>query len=160
MTRFDGSHLLRERTRDKAARVTSVELFFDLVFVFPITQLSHALLHHLTPLGAVQILLLLLAVWWVWIYTAWATNWLDPDKTPVPLVLFLLMLAGPGLSASLPKAFQDPGPARVARAPKARRVSRRVFCGRLPVDADRPQPFHAVGGARQGPGGRRNISPH
>ena len=109
MTRIDGSHLLRERTRDKAARVTSVELFFDLVFVFAITQLSHALLHHLTPLGAVQILLLLLAVWWVWIYTAWATNWLDPDKTPVRLVLFLLMLAGLVLSASIPKAFEDRG---------------------------------------------------
>jgi low temperature requirement protein LtrA len=109
MSSFNSPHLLRERTQDKAARVTAVELFFDLVFVFAITQLSHALLHHLTVIGAVQTLLLLLAVWWVWIYTAWATNWLDPDKAPVRLVLFLLMLAGLVLSASIPKAFEDRG---------------------------------------------------
>ena len=45
-------------------RVTNVELFFDLVFVFAVTQLSHGLLEHLTRLGAAQIALLMLAVWW------------------------------------------------------------------------------------------------
>jgi low temperature requirement protein LtrA len=109
MSGFDGSHLLRERAHDKAARVTSVELFFDLVFVFAITQLSHALLHHLTVRGAAETLLLLLAVWWVWIYTSWATNWLNPDRTLVRLLLFLLMLGGLVLSASIPKAFEDRG---------------------------------------------------
>jgi hypothetical protein len=87
------------------AQVRPVELFFDLVFVFAITQLSHLLLEHLTWLGAVQTALLLLAVWWAWIFTSWVTNWLDPDKAPVRLLLFVLMLAGLVLSASIPKAF-------------------------------------------------------
>ena len=109
MSRLSGLHLLRERAGDKPARVTSVELFFDLVFVFAITQLSHALLHHLTVRGALQTLLLLLPVWWAWIYTSWATNWVDPDRTPVRLFLFLLMLAGLLLSASIPAAFEQRG---------------------------------------------------
>ena len=73
------SHL-RTRHGHEHHRVTFVELFFDLVFVFAVTQLSHGLLEHLTPLGALQAAILLLAVWWAWIYTAWITNWLDPDK--------------------------------------------------------------------------------
>jgi len=52
------------------------------VFVFAVTQLSHGLLAHLTPLGALQTGLLMMAVWWVWIYTSWITNWLDPEKPP------------------------------------------------------------------------------
>jgi low temperature requirement protein LtrA len=94
---------------DREARVTNAELFFDLVFVFAVTQLSHTLLHHFTPLGAVQVTLLFLAVWWVWVYTTWVTNWLDPDQTPVRILLFLLMLGGLVLSMSIPKAFEERG---------------------------------------------------
>jgi low temperature requirement protein LtrA len=86
-------------------RVTYIELFFDLVFVFAITQLSHTLLEDLTALGAMRALLLLMAVWWVWIFTSWVANWLDPDRAPVRLLLLVLMLAGLVLSASLPHAF-------------------------------------------------------
>src|SRR5919206_384573 len=50
----------------------------DLVFVFAVTQLSHSLLAHLTLLGAIETGLLMMAMWWVWIYTSWITNWLDP----------------------------------------------------------------------------------
>ncbi len=103
----DTRGLLRARGEDANNRVTFVELFFDLVFVFAITQLSHALAGHLTPLGALQTALLLLAVWWVWIDTSWVTNWLDPQKIQVRLLLFVLMLAGLVLSASLPKAFDE-----------------------------------------------------
>ncbi|MCW5703571.1 MAG: low temperature requirement protein A [Bradyrhizobium sp.] len=94
---------------DRHARVTYAELFFDLVFVFAVTQLSHTLLHHFTPLGAVQVTLLFLAVWWVWVYTTWVTNWLDPGLTPVRILLFLLMLGGLLLSTSIPKAFEERG---------------------------------------------------
>jgi low temperature requirement protein LtrA len=94
---------------DRQARVTNAELFFDLVFVFAVTQLSHTLLHHFTPLGAVQVTLLFLAVWWVWVYTTWVTNWLDPEQTPVRILLFLLMLGGLVLSMSIPKAFEERG---------------------------------------------------
>ena len=74
--------LLRVRGGHEHSRVTYVELFFDLVFVFAITQLSHTLLEHLDAGGLLQTALLFLAVWWVWIYTSWATNWLDPEKRP------------------------------------------------------------------------------
>jgi low temperature requirement protein LtrA len=86
----DGNHdLLRKRGGEESNRVTFVELFFDLVFVFAVTQLSHSLAEHLTPLGTLQMALLLMAVWWAWIDTSWVTNWLDPEKTPVRLLLFV-----------------------------------------------------------------------
>ena len=95
---------------DRQSRVTNAELFFDLVFVFAVTQLSHMLLNRFTALGAVQVTVLFLAVWWVWVYTAWITNWLDPDRTPVRILLFLLMLGGLVLSTSIPTAFEGRGP--------------------------------------------------
>jgi low temperature requirement protein LtrA len=101
--------LLRRRGHAGAGRVGMVELFFDLVFVFAITQLSHTLLDDLSARSALQIGLLLLGVWWVWIYTCWVTNWLDPERVPVRACLFVLMLAGLILSASIPKAFSDLG---------------------------------------------------
>jgi len=87
------------------SRVTYAELLFDLVFVFAVTQVSHTLLANFTPLGAVQTTLLLLSVWWVWVYTCWITNWLNPELTPVRLLLFALMLGGLVLSTSIPLAF-------------------------------------------------------
>lgn len=101
--------LFRVLLPDRHARVTNAELFFDLVFVFAVTQLSHTLLHHFTPLGALQVTVLFLAVWWVWVYTTWVTNWLDPDRTPVRILLFLLMLGGLVLSTTIPKAFEERG---------------------------------------------------
>jgi low temperature requirement protein LtrA len=100
------SHL-RVRRGHEHNRVTFVELFYDLVFVFAVTQLSHGLLEHLTPLGALQTALLMIAVWWAWIDTAWITNWVDPERAPVRLLLFALMLLGLVLSASIPKAFEE-----------------------------------------------------
>jgi low temperature requirement protein LtrA len=97
------------RAPDRPSRVTNAELFFDLVFVFAVTQLSHMLLGRFTALGAVQVTLLFLAVWWVWVFTAWITNWLDPERTPVRILLFLLMLGGLVLSTSIPTAFEGRG---------------------------------------------------
>jgi low temperature requirement protein LtrA len=102
--------LLRLRGGHAHARVTNIELFFDLVFVFAVTQLSHTLLAHLGVRTAVETTLLFLAVWWVWIYTTWCTNWLDPDHTVVRLLVFALMLAGLLLACSLPHAFDHEGP--------------------------------------------------
>jgi len=97
--------LLRARGNRDSGRVGMVELFFDLVFVFAVTQISHTLLAHLTGLGVLQAAMLLLAVWWAWIDTSWVTNWLDPERIPVRLCLFAIMLTGLVMSASLPKAF-------------------------------------------------------
>jgi low temperature requirement protein LtrA len=118
--------LLRRRGHHEHAPVTNIELFFDLIFVFAVTQLSHSLLRDLTFLGAAHILLLFLAVWWVWVYTSWVTNWLDPDRTPVRILLFALMLAGLVLSISIPEAFEAKG-LNFAIAYVAMQVGRSIF---------------------------------
>ncbi|NOJ38996.1 low temperature requirement protein A [Bradyrhizobium australiense] len=107
----DNTHgaLFRPIVPHQHSRVTYAELFFDLVFVFAVTQISHTLLAHFTPLGALQVTLLFLAVWWVWVFTSWITNWLDPEKTPVRLLLFAMMLGGLVLSTSIPAAFEARG---------------------------------------------------
>src|SRR4051795_10439337 len=101
--------LFRQIVPNQHSRVTYAELFFDLVFVFAVTQISHTLLGRLTPLGLVQTTMLFLAVWWVWVYTSWITNWLNPELTPVRVLLFLLMLGGLVLSTSIPRAFESRG---------------------------------------------------
>jgi low temperature requirement protein LtrA len=101
--------LFRPIVPHQHSRVTYAELFFDLVFVFAVTQISHTLLAHFTPLGALQVTLLFLAVWWVWVYTSWITNWLNPEKTPVRLLLFAMTLGGLVLSTSIPAAFDGRG---------------------------------------------------
>lgn len=126
MTRPAEKALLRERAPHQHHRVTYAELFFDLVFVFAITQLSHTMLAHFTPLGVLQTAILFFAVWWVWIYTSWITNWLDPDRTPVRVMLFGLMIAGLALSTSIPKAFDSRGLA-FALAFAGMQVGRSVF---------------------------------
>ena len=97
--------LFRDRAAANSGRVSSIELFFDLIFVFAVTQLSHLLLAHFTLLGAAQTLMLLLAVWWVWIDTSWATNWLNPETGPMRIVMFALMALGVIMSAVIPHAF-------------------------------------------------------
>jgi low temperature requirement protein LtrA len=122
----DDGRLLRERSPHQHNRVTYVELFFDLVFVFAITQISHTLLAHFTPLGVLQVTMLMLAVWWVWVFTSWTTNWLDPEQAPVRVMLFALMIAGLLLSTSIPKAFESRG-LTFAVAYSAMQVGRTLF---------------------------------
>jgi low temperature requirement protein LtrA len=102
------SPLLRVRVPG-AQRVTSMELFFDLVFVFAVTQLSHLLLEHLTVSGALQTMLVLLAVWWAWMDTAWVTNWLNPALRPTRVMLLGAMLASLIMAAAIPDAFGERG---------------------------------------------------
>src|SRR5664279_5643817 len=118
--------LFRPIVPNQHSRVTYAELFFDLVFVFAVTQIAHTLLGHFTPLGAVQTTLLFLAVWWVWVYTSWITNWLNPEVTPVRILLFLLMLGGLVLSTSIPRAFENRG-LWFALAYASMQVGRTVF---------------------------------
>ena len=92
-----------------AARVTNVELFFDLVYVFAVTQLSHHLLNDPTITGALQTALLLAMVWLVWAYTAWVTNWLDPRRMPVRLLLIALLVVALVMWAAIPYAFGSRG---------------------------------------------------
>lgn len=83
------------------------ELFFDLVFVLAVTQLSSALIHDLTIAGAAKTLFLLLAAWWAWIYTTWMTNWFDPETRAVRAILLVGMLASLCGAIAIPHAFDD-----------------------------------------------------
>ena len=108
MQEYNPASLLRERDGGEA-RVTPLELFFDLVFVFAVTRLSHRLLEHLTVVGALETLFLLLAVWWAWIYTIWFANWFDPDRPAVRALLVTVMLASLFMSVAIPDAFAERG---------------------------------------------------
>ncbi len=92
---------------DSAAGASYAELFFDLVFVLAVTQLSSALVDDLTVAGAAQTLVLLLAAWWAWIYTAWMTNWFDPETRAVRAILLIGMLASLCGAIAIPDAFDD-----------------------------------------------------
>jgi low temperature requirement protein LtrA len=96
---------VRRRTDQVSQRASTLELFYDLVFVFAITQVSHLLLEHLTWAGAGQALIVLLAVWWSWNYTTWTTNELDTETIPVRLLLLSLMLVSLLMSVAIPDAF-------------------------------------------------------
>jgi low temperature requirement protein LtrA len=114
------------RARAGAERVTNVELFFDLVYVFAVTQISHYLLAHQTPTGALRAGLLLAMVWLVWVYTTWVTNWLDPERIAVRLLLLGLAVASLVMSAALPAAFSARGLA-VGVAYAVMQIGRSVF---------------------------------
>ncbi|MES2053410.1 MAG: low temperature requirement protein A, partial [Pseudomonadota bacterium] len=108
MSTWKNGALLRARDGHEA-RVSFGELFFDLVYVFAVTQISHHLLAHLSLWGALQALVLWFAVWLGWQYTAWVTNWFDPETLQIRLMLFAIMAAGLVMSAALPQAFEGLG---------------------------------------------------
>jgi len=116
--------ILRKHTGARGE--THIEVFFDLVYAFAITQLSNFLLHHATVEGALQTVLLLAMVWLGWSYTMWLTNWLDPGHLAVRLLLLALMLASLILSAGIPDAFGDRGLA-VGGAYAAMQIGRSLF---------------------------------
>lgn len=100
--------LLRQRDGHHA-HVTNEELFFDLVYAFAVTQLSHKLLHHLSGWNAVETLILWFAVWLGWQYTCWVTNWFNPERPYLRIVLFASMALALVMSASIPNAFTTQG---------------------------------------------------
>jgi low temperature requirement protein LtrA len=104
------THALRASLRRDTGveqRATTLELFYDLVFVFAVTQVSHLLLDHLSWQGVGQSSLVLLVVWWSWNYTTWVTNELDPGAIVVRLLLIALMLASLLMAIAIPEAFGD-----------------------------------------------------
>jgi len=105
----DVLRVTEEEEPDGGVRVTNMELFFDLVYVFAITQLSDFLFNHESGHGALQALVLFVAVWWAWNYTAWATNWLDPGRLAGVLLMTVLMLLSLVMAAALPDAFGSRG---------------------------------------------------
>jgi low temperature requirement protein LtrA len=97
------------RVRGEQQEVAPLELFYDLVFVFAVTQVAHLLLDDLSWAGAGDALLALLVVWWAWDYTTWVTSEVDPDPTLVRLLLLAMMLASLAMAVAVPEAFGSHG---------------------------------------------------
>lgn len=96
------------RPREVARAVTPLELFFDLVYVFTVSQLSSHLIHDVSLRGILETLILTLAVMYAWFMTVWTSNWLDVNRRPVQLMLLGLMFATLLMATSVSSAF---GPA-------------------------------------------------
>ena len=90
-------------------RVTSLELFFDLVFVFAITQVTTLLSADPTWGGLLRGLVVLAALWWAWAAYAWLTNTLNPEEGLVRLAMFVVMGAMLIVALSVPEAFGEHG---------------------------------------------------
>jgi low temperature requirement protein LtrA len=88
-----------------------MELFFDLVYVFAFTQLSQLLYERLGWLGGAETAVIFVALWWAWSYTAWATGWIDPERTAVVALLAVLMVASLVMAASILQGFAQRGEA-------------------------------------------------
>lgn len=94
---------------DTVRQVSTLELFFDLVFVFTLTQLTHLLTEKLNPLGIVQVLLIFGVSWWMYGGYAWLTNHL-PLTRPVHRLLLLLAMGAFLIQAlAIPHAFGEAG---------------------------------------------------
>jgi len=102
-------NMLRPADSERTDRVTYIELFFDLIFILALTQLSRYLYENQSWGGALESAILVLAFWWVWIYTTWVTNWLDPVRLPVRGVIIGLALVGLVMSTSVYESFGDRG---------------------------------------------------
>ncbi|KAF8973428.1 hypothetical protein BGZ46_009907 [Entomortierella lignicola] len=100
-------HAKLMRQRDRGTKVTNVELFFDLVFVYAISAISDTMEEDLSLVVVLEMLLVTLAVWWAWIFSAWTFNWFNPDSYLVRLLLLALMLASLIMSAFISESFGD-----------------------------------------------------
>jgi len=103
------THPLLRKRDGHHARVTFEELFFDLVYAFAVTQLSHGLLHNLSVIGVIQTLIVWFAVWLGWQYTCWVTNWFEPETLKIRGLLFVTMGIALIMAASIPYAFGERG---------------------------------------------------
>ncbi|HEY6691930.1 MAG TPA: low temperature requirement protein A [Solirubrobacteraceae bacterium] len=98
------SHRLSAVLREEA-RVTPLELFFDLVFVLALTQCTALMSHDPTWQGVAQGMLVLGVMWWSWVGYAWLTSVVDPEEGSVRLAMFAAMAAFLVVALCVPGAF-------------------------------------------------------
>ena len=103
------SEAARRRTRATTGQVTVTELFFDLVFVFVITQATHVVEEHPDGAGLAHALLPLVVVWWMFLAFGWLTNAVRPDGVLPRMLLALAMIAFFVTGLDLPFAFEPAG---------------------------------------------------
>ncbi len=97
----------RQLEPDAEHQVTPLELFFDLVFVFAITQVTSLLAGHPTWGGVLRGMLVLVALWWAWTGYAWLTSTMDVDEGGVRLAMLAAMGAMLFVALAVPGAFGD-----------------------------------------------------
>jgi low temperature requirement protein LtrA len=100
---------MAERPVEREQRVTPLELFFDLVVVFAITQVTELMSNDLTWRGVGHGMLVLAAIWWLWTGYAWLTNSLEPEQGIVRAGMFAAMTAMFLVALAVPRAFGDEG---------------------------------------------------
>jgi low temperature requirement protein LtrA len=88
-------------------QITPLELFFDLVFVFAITQVTSLIAHDPTWGGVLRGMLVLVALWWAWTAYAWLTSTMDVDEGGVRLAMLGSMGAMLFAALAVPGAFGD-----------------------------------------------------
>jgi low temperature requirement protein LtrA len=101
--------------------VTTLELFFDLVFVFALTQITALMAHDLTRRGVIQGVLLIGLLWWSWIGFSWICNLVKADEGSIRGAMLAAMAAMFLIALAIPEAFHDlpgglPGPVVIAVA--------------------------------------------
>jgi low temperature requirement protein LtrA len=101
------SDVERELDHDDEHRVTPLELFFDLVFVFAITQVTSLLADDPTWGGTLRGMLVLAALWWAWTAYAWLTSAMDVDEGGIRLTMLASMGAMLVVALAVPGAFGD-----------------------------------------------------
>ncbi|MET7667379.1 low temperature requirement protein A [Micromonospora luteifusca] len=107
MTTSRAGRLLRKP--EDPQRATFLELFFDLAFVYVLTQLSRVLSQDLTWRGAFHTLVLLLAVWWVWCSTATVPDRFDPQRPTIQLLVIATLVGSLVMAVALPAVFGAQG---------------------------------------------------
>jgi low temperature requirement protein LtrA len=96
-------------TPEAAVRVSTLELFFDLVFVFTITQLTTVMVREPTATGLLRVVLMFGVIWWMYDGYAWLTNAVAPDRVSRRLMLLGGMAAYLVVGLSIPGAFDGSG---------------------------------------------------
>ncbi|MEG9246622.1 low temperature requirement protein A [Arthrobacter sp. Soc17.1.1.1] len=95
------------RVSDESHRVTTFELFFDLVFVFAFTQVTGFMAHEHSFTGVLQGMIILGLLWWSWVSYAWLGNQTHVDEGIMRLGLSAVMVAMFITSLAIPEAFTD-----------------------------------------------------
>jgi low temperature requirement protein LtrA len=112
---MSSNHRLRMEATEREASVTPLELFFDLVFVFGLTQVTSLMEHNPTVGGLIRGLLVLSLLWWSWVGYAWLGNVVRADEGAARLAMLAAMAAMFVMALAIPEAFDDelgglPGP--------------------------------------------------
>lgn len=95
------------RVSDESHRVTTFELFFDLVFVFAFTQVTSFIAHEHSFFGVLQGMIILTLLWWSWVSFAWLSNQTHVDEGVMRFGLAAVMVAMFIAALAIPEAFHD-----------------------------------------------------